>query len=222
MNLNVVNTGLLSYGEALEIQKQLAQKRAKGEIDHTLLLLEHPSVLTMGVRGEYNHIYRSAEELKKQGVDIFEVDRGGDVTYHGPGQIVGYPIFDLNDFDRDLRRYIQKIQQCIIDLLEKEYGIDARGEFGKYTGVWVGEEKIMAIGVSVKKWITMHGFAFNINTNLEHFNWINPCGLSKGVTSVEKITGCKQEMTGLFEKVAAYFAKEFDLCAVPKSLQELL
>lgn len=222
MNVNIVKCGILPYGEALEIQYQLVQKRAEGAIENTILLLEHPSVLTLGVRGEYNHIYRSKDELKAQGVDIFEVDRGGDVTYHGPGQIVGYPIFDLNDFGKDLRHYIQLIQHSIISLLKAEYAISARGETGKYTGVWVDEEKITAIGVSVKKWITMHGFAFNVNTNLQHFNWINPCGLSKSVTSVEKLTGCKQDMTVLFEKVALYLAKEFALNPVQKELRELL
>ena len=222
MQINVVNLGLIPYGEALDIQYKLLEKRKNGEIENTLLLLEHPPVLTLGTRGEYNNIYLPTEELKRQGVEIFEVNRGGDVTYHGPGQIVGYPIFDLKDFGKDTRAFIQKIEQSIINLLQKEYGIDAYGETDKYTGVWVNDKKITAIGIAIRKWITMHGFAFNVNTNLEHFKWINPCGLSKGVTSVEELIGKKEDMSLAFEKVEHYFAKEFEANVVRTELHKLV
>ena len=222
MKLNIINLGIISYGEALDIQYKLLEKRQKGEIDNTLLLLEHLPVLTLGTRGEYNNIYVSSEELKKQGIEIFEVSRGGDVTYHGPGQIVGYPIFDLREMDKDIRSFIQKIEQSIIDLVDQEYGISACRETDKYTGVWVNDKKITAIGISVSKWVTMHGFAFNVNTNLDHFNWINPCGLSKGVTSLEHLTGKKLDMQLVFEKVEKYFVKAFDCDAVKINLSDLL
>jgi lipoyl(octanoyl) transferase len=222
MNLNIVNLGLIPYDEALDIQYKLLEKRKNDEIDNTLLLLEHPPVLTLGTRGEYQNIYLPTEELKRQGVEIFEVNRGGDVTYHGPGQIVGYPIIDLRDVGKDTRIFIQKIEQSIINLLQKEYGIHAYGETDKYTGVWVNDKKITAIGIAVRKWITMHGFAFNVNTNLDHFKWINPCGLSKGVTSVEQLIGKKEDMNIVYEKVEYYFAGEFEFIAVKKELKDLL
>ena len=172
MKLNVIYLGVVPYGKVLDIQYKLLEMRQKGEIDNTLLLLEHPPVLTLGTRGQYNNIYLSSEELKSQGVEVFEVNRGGDVTYHGLGQIVGYPIFDLRDIDKDIRLFIQKLEQSIINLLKQEYGINAYRETDKYTGVWVNNKKITAIGISVRKYITMHGFAFNVNTNLAHFDWI--------------------------------------------------
>lgn len=222
MKLNIIYLGIVPYGEALDIQYKLLEMRQKGEIDNTLLLLEHPPVLTLGVRGQYNNIYLSSEELKSQGIEVFEVNRGGDVTYHGPGQIVGYPIFDIRDMGKDIRLFIEKMEQCIIDLLNKEYSINAYRENDKYTGVWVNNKKIAAIGISVKKYITMHGFAFNVNTNLAHFNWINPCGLSKGVTSLEQLIGKKEDIGVLFEKVEQYFTKEFGCCANKICLCDLL
>lgn len=221
MKLNILRLDLMPYDQALYIQNRLLEKRRNDEIYNTLILLEHPPVLTLGTRGQYNNIYISDEELKKEGITVFKVNRGGDVTYHGPGQIVGYPIFDLKDFGRDIRLFIQKIEHCFIDLLQYEYNIQAYGETDKYTGVWINDKKITAIGISVTKWITMHGFAFNVNTNLDHFNWINPCGLSKGVTSIEKLTGKKADMHEVFEKVQYYFAKEFDFEVYNTDLDEL-
>jgi lipoyl(octanoyl) transferase len=212
----------MPYDQALYIQYRLLEKRRNDEIDNTLLLLEHPPVLTLGTRGQYNNIYISDEELKKEGVTVFKVNRGGDVTYHGPGQIVGYLIFDLKDFGRDIRLFIQKIEQCFIVLMQYEYNIHAYGYTDKYTGVWINDKKITAIGISVTKWITMHGFAFNVNTNLDHFNWINPCGLSKGVTSIEKLTGKEADMNEVLEKVQHYFVKEFAFEVYNTDLNELL
>lgn len=222
MRLNIIKLGVIFYSQALEIQCKLLEKRQKGEIDNTLLLLEHPAVLTLGTRGQYNNIYLSSDELKSQGIEVFEVNRGGDVTYHGPGQIVGYPIFDLRDIGKDIHLFVRKMEQSIINLLKQEYGIDAYEETDKFTGVWVNDKKITAIGISVKKWVTMHGFAFNINTNLEHFNWINPCGLSKGVTSLEQLIGRKEDIQLVYEKVEQYFTKEFGCEAIKLKLSEIL
>ena len=207
--INVANLGLIDYDKALDLQKRLVEKRKKGQTGNVLLLLEHPPVITLGVRGTGDHIYASPELLKREGISVTATNRGGDVTYHGPGQIVGYPIFDLNDLGRDVTKYVRNIENAIIKLLKEKYGIEAHYETGKYTGVWVGDRKIAAIGIAVVHAIAMHGFAFNVNTNLEHFKLINPCGLSKGVTSLEELTGEKADMKMLYEDVAFYFAREF-------------
>jgi lipoyl(octanoyl) transferase len=211
MNLNVCNLGLIEYGEALALQETLVEKRQQGLIGDTLLLLEHPPVLTLGVRGDEANILASREELEAAGVTIFRVGRGGDVTYHGPGQVVGYPILDLSTHGRDIKRFVWNVEEVFVRLLQQEFGIEAgRGE-QKYTGVWVGDEKITAIGIAVKRWVTMHGFAFNVNTDLSHFGWINPCGLTdRGVTSLQKLTGRMQDFERVTQLVAEYFASVFD------------
>jgi lipoyl(octanoyl) transferase len=148
--------------------------------------------------------------LEEQGIRVYKINRGGDVTYHGPGQIVGYPILDLNHHGKDLLRFIRRIEEVFIQLLKEEYGITA-GRVPKFTGVWVGSEKITAIGFAVKRWVTMHGFAFNVNTNLEHFRWIHPCGITdKGVTSLQKLLGHAEDFDKVTDQVAKYFCKVFD------------
>ena len=209
MEIVIINLGMVQYDKALMIQNLVVKNRKSKRIGNILLLLEHPPVITMGIRGTDDHIYASEEYLNGQGIKIIKVNRGGAVTYHGPGQIVGYPIFDMNDFNRDVAQFVRNIEYAIIGLLKDKYGIDANYETGKYTGVWVGGKKIAAIGIAIVKAITMHGFAFNVNTNLEHFKLINPCGLSKGVTSVEELTGKKADMKELFDDIADYFVKAF-------------
>ncbi len=212
MRLNIVNLGLIKYTRALEIQEKLMTLCREGGIGDTLLLLEHPPVITMGRRAEASNIYITDDELKKQGAEIFEASRGGDVTYHGPGQIVGYPIFNLIRHGRDIKAFVHNIQEVFMRLLANEYGLSPRRESGKYTGVWIGNEKITAIGIAVKHWISMHGFAFNVNTDLTHFKWINPCGLSdRSVTSLEKLTGKKQDMYRLYKLTADYFCEVFHM-----------
>ncbi|MGI6161651.1 MAG: lipoyl(octanoyl) transferase LipB [Christensenellales bacterium] len=222
MGLNVVFAGTLPYGEALDIQYKLFDKRVKGEIGNTLLLLEHPPVLTMGGRGEDKHIFLSESQLKERGIEIFRIDRGGDVTYHGPGQLVGYIIYNMYDIDRDVRLFIRKIENTFINLLRDHFSLEAVGEIGKHTGVWIDGEKITAIGISVRQWVSMHGFAFNVNTDLRHFDWINPCGLSMGVTSVEKLTGRPAQMEKMFSLTAEYFAKELGEELLERELTELI
>lgn len=211
MKLNVVSLGRIDYMEALDLQEKLLVKRQQGEIDNTLLLLEHPPVLTLGKRGLYSNIIVPREELDANRISIYEVARGGDVTYHGPGQIVGYPIIDLKDLNKGVKDFVWMIEEVFIRLLKNEYGITAHREEKKYTGVWVGDDKITAIGIAVKHWVTMHGFAFNVNTNLEHYKWINPCGISdKGVTSLEKLLGQSQDFGKLNEMIIEYFCEIFD------------
>jgi lipoyl(octanoyl) transferase len=210
MRCNVVNLGLVDYADALALQESIWKMRSRNEIDDTLLLLEHPPVITVGRRGNPAHILFSRSRLEAMGVRIHEVNRGGDVTYHGPGQIVGYPILDLNGYGKDIKAFVGWLEDVFIRLLEGEYAIQARRDEKTYTGVWVGDQKITAIGIAVKQWVTMHGFAFNVNTCLEHFRWIVPCGIAdKGVTSLEQLTGKTQDLPTLYRKLTDYFAAVF-------------
>ena len=213
MNLQVVNLGCLDYSEALKIQENLFLLRTQDKIGDTLLLVEHPPVLTLGIRGNYDNILISQKYLAEHGIKIYEVNRGGDVTYHGPGQIVGYPIMNLSKWG--VKEFVWKIEEVFIRLLQEEYGLTAHREEKKYTGVWVENQKITAIGIHVSKWVTTHGFAFNVNTDLSHFQWINPCGITdKGVTSVQQLTGEKQDFAKVSRMVVEYFCKVFDMEAV--------
>jgi lipoyl(octanoyl) transferase len=210
LEIDVVNLGLMDYNKALEIQIGKWQRVANEEERDTLFLVEHPPVITLGVRGKKENILVPEEELEKMGVSVVQVSRGGDVTYHGPGQIVGYPVMNLKHFGRDIHYFVEKIEDTFIKLLKDDYGIDACRGDKTYTGVWVGNDKITAIGIQVKRWTTMHGFAFNVNTDLSHFNWIIPCGLSdRGVTSLQKLTNRKQDMNKLFKRTAEAFCESF-------------
>jgi len=222
VRINIVRLGTVEYGRALEIQRRLLERRIAGEIDNTLLLLEHPPVLTLGTRGDPANVYLTAEELESRGVKVFRVERGGDVTYHGPGQLVGYPIVDLRSLGSDIRKFIRNIGQTFVDLLGEKYGIAAEYRTDKYAGVWVGDEKITAVGIAIRRWVTMHGFAFNVNTNLEHFGWINPCGLSAGVTSLKNLTGREQDMEAVRDMVACYFAAAVGCEPVNAALDDLI
>lgn len=205
-NIKILFLGLLAYEKALKIQEKLLQLRQQDMIDDILLLVEHPPVLTIGRSGKKANILVVPKE-----VNIHEVNRGGDVTYHGPGQIVGYPIMDLTGHGKDIHDFLRKIEETFICLLREEYGIGA-GRIKKHTGVWVNEEKITAVGVTVKRWVTMHGFAFNVNTRLEDFTWIIPCGIKdKGVTSLRKILGRSLDMDCVGRQVVKYFCQIFAL-----------
>jgi len=182
--------GFVGYAEGLEIQSALVQQRSAGQIGDTLLLLQHPHVVTLGVRtgGGRGHVLATPERLAELGVDVHETRRGGDVTYHGPGQIVGYPILDLRPDRCDVHRYVRDLEDVMIHVTA-EYGFEA-ARIPDLTGVWVGAAKIGAIGVRIQRWVTSHGFAFNVNTDLEYFRLIVPCGVSdRGVTSLKRLTG---------------------------------
>jgi lipoyl(octanoyl) transferase len=207
--IQVAILGLVPYDQGLIIQEKLLRLRQQQKIGDVLLLLEHPSVLTVGRRGSESNILLSQQELNARGVKVYHIDRGGDVTYHGPGQIVGYPILNLHRYGKDVRRFIWNIEEVFIRLLKKEYGIEA-GRSPGYTGVWVGNEKITSIGFAVKRLVTKHGFAFNVNTHLEHFKWIHPCGITdRSMTSLEKLLGSKQDMAKVMVQVAWYFGEIF-------------
>lgn len=210
MKINVIYLGRCEYEKALEIQYDILKKRQQGEIGDTIILVEHPPTITLGRNAIADNIVISEEYAKENGITIYETNRGGDVTYHGPGQIVGYPIINLVERKMGVKDYVGKLEETFIQLLKDKYGVEA-GRHEKHTGVWIGEEKILAIGVAVKHGVTMHGFAFNVNTNLDHFKWIIPCGISdKGVTSVKNIVGSPVNFDDMNKFAFEYFCKVFN------------
>jgi len=207
--LQILNLGVCDYLSAYQIQLDLVAKRQKGEIEDTLILVEHPPVITLGKSAEDSHILFAEDYLREQGVEIHKIERGGDVTYHGPGQIVGYPIFDIKHGGIGIRTFVENLEQLFIRLLKEEFDIPA-GKDPVHTGVWVNGSKITAIGLAVKRGVTMHGFAFNVNTNMSHFQLIVPCGIAdRGVTSLEMLTGETQDYERMTALVADYFCKVF-------------
>lgn len=202
--------GTMAYGQALQLQEELQEKRIHGEIPDTLLLLEHPPVLTMGRRARPENILVSRDSLAQRGVSVVDINRGGDVTYHGPGQLVGYPIFDLREQGRDIRLFMHRLEAIFVALLSR-YGVEAHAEEGRHTGVFHGTDKLVAFGISVRQWVTMHGFAFNVQPDLTHFSWILPCGLSdRGVTSVEALIGRRLDLAEVAQEVGVLFRLTFE------------
>jgi lipoyl(octanoyl) transferase len=199
--------GRIEYGKALELQQRLVEERKRGAGPDQLLLLEHPHVITLGRNGRMENLLASDEVLERAGISFFPTDRGGDVTYHGPGQLVGYPILDLREWKRDVGAYVRGVEQAIIDTVG-EYGIEA-GRIPKLTGVWVGDRKIAAIGVHISRWVTSHGFALNVSTDLTYFQYIVPCGLTKPVTSMAQL-GVRASLDEVGERLAVNFCRIFD------------
>jgi lipoyl(octanoyl) transferase len=211
MKLNIVKLGLIEYQTALDLQLKILKLVQQEAIYDVLLLLEHPPVLTIGINGKENNILVNEDALGAMGVSVIHTNRGGDVTYHGPGQVVAYPILNLNHFNKDVKDYVRLLEETSISLLREEYSLNADRKLG-FPGVWVGNDKITAIGCAVKRWVTMHGFAFNVNTNLEHFKWINPCGFTdKGATSLEKLHGESQDMDRVEGLIIKHFTAIFDV-----------
>jgi lipoyl(octanoyl) transferase len=199
--------GRIEYGKALELQQQLVAERKQGLGHDHLLLLEHPHVITLGRNGHMENLLASDQVLERAGISFFPTDRGGDVTYHGPGQLVGYPILDLREWKRDVGAYVRGVEQAIIETIG-EYGI-AAGRIPKLTGVWVGDRKIAAIGVHISRWVTSHGFALNVSTDLSYFQYIVPCGLTKPVTSMAQL-GVRASLHEVGERLAVNFCRIFD------------
>jgi len=202
--------GVVPYAEALELQRSLVEDRRASRIPDTLLLLEHPPVLTLGVRGDggRSHILVTAEALARRGISVFETGRGGDITYHGPGQLVGYPILDLKPDRCDVHRYVRDLEEVIIRTAAS-YGV-ATGREPGLTGVWAGRDKLAAIGVRIARWITSHGFALNVSTDLDAFNLIVPCGIAdRGVSSLERLVGRTVELGEVRERVIGHFCNVF-------------
>lgn len=199
----------------MRLQQRLAEMRQRDEIEDHLLLLEHPPVITLGRGGDSSNLLASPDILKQQGVRFFETTRGGDITYHGPGQIVGYPIVHLGEGSRDVRRYVTKLEEVLIRTVA-EHGITAERVDGK-RGIWVGNDKIGAIGVRVARWVTSHGWALNVSTNLDHFRLITPCGLrGTGVTSISQLVGKPVPLADVRALLSKHFAEVFERDMVPR------
>lgn len=212
----------MRYGAALEVQRKLVKARQAGEGCDTLLFVEHPHVVTVGRNGKQQHVLASEEILARTGIEFYETDRGGDVTYHGPGQVVGYPIVDLREWKRDVHAYFSGVEQALIDALAV-FGIAAsRIAQRGYEGVWVGGAKIAAIGIHIGRWVTSHGFALNVDTDLSYFKYIVPCGLTKPVCSLRGL-GCQASREEVMDAIAACFANFFgyELVMAHQELQEI-
>jgi lipoyl(octanoyl) transferase len=205
----VVRAGTIAYDEAVALQERVHRARREGRIPDILLLLQHPPVITLGRGAHAEHLLASPVRLEQQGIQVRETARGGDVTYHGPGQLVGYPIIDLKERGRDVHRYLRDVEEALIRALET---FSLPGErIPGLTGVWVGAEKIAAIGVGVRQWVTWHGFALNVSTNLDAFSLIVPCGIrDRGVTSLERLLGRTVPEQEAAEAVVEGFRSVFD------------
>jgi lipoyl(octanoyl) transferase len=219
--LAVRRLGLVPYADGLELQRALVEDRRAGRVPDTLLLLQHPHVVTVGVKKEgRSHILATPEQLAARGVEVFETGRGGDVTYHGPGQIVGYPILDLSPDRRDVHKYVRDLEEVMIRVCA-DYGL-AAGRVTGMSGAWISsprsapagpaaDAKIGAIGVRISRWITSHGFAFNVTTDVEFFDLIVPCGISdRGVTSLASALGRAPAISHVEDRVVEHFANVFD------------
>ena len=202
---NIIDLGISEFKDTWNLQKELQEKRILGEIEDQLILVEHPAVYTLGKNASKDHILKS-----KEGVSVIQTDRGGNITFHGPGQLVGYPILDLNFYKRSITWYMRELEQLMIDVL-KEYGIEGSTKKG-LTGTWVKDHKIAALGVRISRWVTMHGFSLNISPDLSYYQDIIPCGIQEyAVTSMAMIMG--EEVPSMDEvkiKMVDYFKNRFD------------
>ncbi len=201
--------GRLDYQRALDLQMRICASLKLGCGPDVLLLLEHPPTITLGRNGKWHNLLVSEEALRARGVERFETDRGGDITFHGPGQIVGYPLLKLESSERDVHRYMRNLEECLIRTLQA-FGIDS-GRDGRYTGVWTDQGKVAAMGVHISRWITRHGFALNVNTDLGYYDLIVPCGIAgRQVTSMERLLSRPVDLGEVVNRLAIEFASVFD------------
>jgi lipoyl(octanoyl) transferase len=206
----LIDLDVIRYEPALQFQRELHAQRVAGEIPDTLLLLEHPPVITLGKAFHPEHLRFAREFYAQQGIELYPTDRGGDVTCHNPGQLVGYPIFDVSQHGRDLHKFLRDLEEVLIRALA-EFGIEAHRE-ASYTGAWVGDAKIAAIGIKVTKWVSMHGFALNVSNDLRLFQTIVPCGIAdRPVTSMQQILGHEVPMGTVKQSIAKAFEEVFEL-----------
>jgi lipoyl(octanoyl) transferase len=200
--------GFIDYKESWELQQEIHSKRVSGEVEDFLFLLEHPNTYTLGKTAHKENLTGSESYLIENNISVYDIDRGGDITYHGPGQIVGYPIINLNNWNKDTHKYLRALEEVIINTCS-EYNLRCERN-PKHTGVWSSDKKIAAIGIKVSRWITMHGFAFNVNTDLNLFNGIIPCGIQdKSVTSLKQELGFQIDIGEVKEKILNNFVKVF-------------
>jgi lipoate-protein ligase B len=212
----VYRLGLVGYQEAYHLQRKLLSSRLDGDTTDKLLLLEHPPVITIGKSGKLENVLVSQAQLARQGISLFFTDRGGDVTYHGPGQLVAYPIIDLRNREKDIRRCVRDLEEVVIRTLH-DFSIVAHRD-GSHAGVWVNGEEIAAIGLSIKKWITMHGIALNVDPELEHFSLINPCGFSdRKATSMARLLAGDVSMEEVVSRLIVHFSDVFNVYIEPGS-----
>ncbi len=214
--------GLIDYKVAWDLQKSIHQLRAENKIDDVLFLLEHPHTYTLGKIADKKNLVGDEKYLSDNKISVYDIDRGGDITYHGPGQIVGYPIISLINWKQDTHKYLRAIEEVVIKVCA-EYGLQA-SRIDKYTGVWIDDRKICAIGIKVSRWITMHGFAFNVNTDLKLFKGIIPCGItSKDVTSLNRELKKEISLAEVKEKIIRHFDDLFNYDQIEfKAKEELL
>ena len=214
--------GFIDYKVAWDLQKSVHQLRVENKIDDILFLLEHPHTYTLGKTADRENLVSDKKYLDENKISVYDIDRGGDITYHGPGQIVGYPIINLTNWKQDTHKYLRSIEEVIINVL-KEYSLNGT-RVEKYTGVWLYDRKICAIGIKVSRWITMHGFAFNVNTDLKLFNGIIPCGITdKDVTSLNRELNKEINLFEVKEKIIHHFSAEFNYDQIEfKSKEEIL
>ncbi|NOT61905.1 MAG: lipoyl(octanoyl) transferase LipB [Acidobacteria bacterium] len=202
--------GLQPYATALAYQQSLHEARKRDEISDTLLLVEHPHVITFGRGANPANLLADEATRKQFNVELFETGRGGDVTYHGPGQLVGYPILDLAPDRQDVRKYVQDLQEVLVRTAN-DFGVTAEPRGGEHVGVWAGRDKLAAIGIRISRWVTMHGFAFNVTTDLRYFQMIVPCGIKgHGVTSLQQLTGKQFALSEVAERVTYHFGEVFN------------
>jgi lipoyl(octanoyl) transferase len=211
--LEIRRLGRVRYADGLALQERLVRERQAGTIPDTLLLLEHEPVFTLGRNARSENVLFPAEELRARGFDVFEAGRGGDVTYHGPGQVVGYPILDLNPDRRDVHRYVRDLETVMIRTCG-DYGIEAARVEGR-TGCWVGPEKIGAIGVRIARWVTSHGFALNVANDLAPFQLIVPCGIrDRGVTSLSRLVAREPSLHDVMDRLSGHLQAVFERQAI--------
>ena len=217
----IFDLGLIDYQKAWDLQHQLWSRRVEGELPDLLLIVEHPHVITLGRRGNRSHLLASPEVLEEMNIPLFHVERGGDVTYHGPGQVVVYSILDLKEYGYRLIRYIGQLEEVILRVL-KDFGIEGiRDSLNR--GVWINGEKIASVGVAIKRYVSFHGFSLNYETNLKYFELINPCGLEgKKMTTMTKILETKISREQLIDKIGFHFRKIFERDWEEKNLEELM
>ena len=232
-NVKIVDLGLMPYRQAWNLQREIQGKivadkleirngwREERTTSDYLLFVEHPHVYTLGKSGNAAHLLKATGELNEIDADYVEIDRGGDITYHGPGQIVGYPILDLENYFRDVHRYLRSLEEMIISVCS-EYGIEAGRQTG-LTGVWVGDRKVCAMGIRCSRWVTMHGFALNVNTDLRYFDHIVPCGIkNKRVTSLSELLGKEVAITEVKEKITRHFTSQFEVKITASDLADVM
>ncbi|MBS1252263.1 MAG: Octanoyltransferase [Anaerolineales bacterium] len=217
----LLNLGLVSYDDGLALQHRIVERCKAGQLDDVLILLEHPPVITLGRQADETNIIAAPEFLGELGIQVRRVERGGDVTYHGPGQLMGYPILNLRDHRKDVGWYISSLQAVLVDVLA-EFGIDAEPRSGEKTGVWIGNDKIVAIGARIEEWVSYHGFALYVDPIMPHFDLIVPCGLpDTGLAGMQQILGGEVDPDAVRRAVAKHFGRVFGVDLQEVTVAEL-